>query len=232
MGTIYGIDRLILLPFDRQTQSIPWDTFLEKILIQELGAVGVVCGHDYRFGCGGEGDAYRLAAYCQRNSISCHVIPPYQLYGVTVSSTRLRTLVAEGELEAAATLLGHPFTLTGPVVAGRKLGRTIGIPTANLLPEECQLLPPYGVYASRVLTDMGTFLAVTNIGTRPTVMGHHVTIEPWLLDFDGDLYGRPLTLELHKFLRPEEKFPDLSALRQAILYNAAQTRSYFSGNKE
>ena len=127
-------------------------------------------------------------------------------------------------MAVARSLLGHPHMLSGTVMPGRQLGRTIGIPTANLWIPEGVLVPRFGVYACTAETEQGTFPAVTNIGTRPTVGGHRVTVEPWLLDFDGDLYGTKLTLYFYQFLRPERKFDSLEELKQEIFRNAEQTR--------
>ncbi len=228
MAEQYGIDQLITIPFDREMMTMPWENFLRDVLVNELGAVSLVCGHDYRFGSGGIGNAQRLKAGAGALGIDCHVIPAYQLHGVTVSSTHIRSLIQAGDMEGAGEFLGHPYTLTGRVVPGRGLGRTMGVPTANLELSPNRLLPPHGVYATRALTSQGDYLAVTNVGSRPTVGGHHVTIEPWLLDYAGDLYGQTVTLELHKFLRPEKKFQDLEALREEILRNANQTKAYFA----
>ena len=133
-------------------------------------------------------------------------------------------------MKEANAFLGHPHILSGTVVSGRKLGRTLGIPTANLaLPEETVKLP-FGVYACKAEVEGSTYLAVTNIGNRPTVGGHRVTVEPWLLDFEGDLYGKALTLSFYAFLRPEQKFPSLDALKEEIGKNALQTRKFFENN--
>lgn len=227
MSTQYGIEQLIIIPFDRETMTMSWERFFRDVLVEELGAVSLVCGHDYRFGKGGAGHAGNLAEAAASMGIRCHVIPPYQLHGVTVSSTHIRRLILAGDMEGAAEFLGHPYLLSGKVIPGRGLGRTIDVPTANLDIAADRLLPPHGVYAGKVVTAEGTFLAVTNVGSRPTVEGHHVTVEPWLLDYSGDLYGQEIRLELHKFLRPEQKFPSLAALREEILRNAQQTRDYF-----
>jgi len=228
MATQYGIDRLIVIPFDREMMAMPWEQFFRQVLVDELEAVALVCGHDYRFGKGGAGHAGNLAAAASSMGIRCHVIPPYQLHGVTVSSTHIRSLILSGDMESATDFLGHPYILSGKVVPGRGLGRTIDVPTANLEIAPDRLLPPHGVYATKAVTAAGTFLAVTNVGSRPTVEGHHVTIEPWLLDYCGDLYGQRVSLEFHKFLRPEKKFPSLDILREEILRNARQTRDYFA----
>ena len=125
-------------------------------------------------------------------------------------------------MEKAVEFLGHPHILTGTVVGGRKLGRTIGIPTANMLLPEGLLTPKFGVYACTATVDGRTYVAVTNIGTRPTVSGQGVTVEPWLLDFSGDLYGKEIALQFHKFLRPEQKFENLEALKAQIQKDAAE----------
>ena len=168
-----------------------------------------------------------------------------ELDGVTVSSTHIRGLVERGELEEAGRFLGHPFVLSGPVVHGSELGRTLGTPTANLLIPQGVIAPGFGVYAAkvRVLPDdpgrqpsrpeEGPYLAVTNVGVRPTVNPalSGVTVEPWILDFAGDLYGRTLRLELYRRLRLERRFSGVDELRSAILENAAQTRAYFAAKE-
>ena len=221
----YGMDDVIVLPFDRKLMTTHWAQFL-----QELDAEGFVCGHDFRFGNRGEGNAALLETYCEERHMPCAVVPAQMLDGKLISSTHIRNLLEQGKPEEAARFLGHPHILTGEVVSGRKLGRTLGIPTANLcLPEGVANLP-YGVYACKATVEGRTYLAVTNIGNRPTVGGHHTTVEPWLLDFEGDLYGKTLTLSFYAFLRPEQKFPDLLALKAEITKNAAETRKFFENN--
>ena len=224
-----GMDDVIVLPFDKQMQSMPWQEFL-TLLVEHYHAAGLVCGHDFRFGNRGEGNAKLLQDYCKEKSMPCAVVPEQKLEEVTISSTHIRSLLEQGQMEEAARFLGHPHMLTGCVVSGRKLGRTLGIPTANLaLPEDTVKLP-FGVYACKAEVDGKTYLAVTNIGNRPTVGGHRITVEPWLLDFEGDLYGKSLTLSFYSFLRSERKFPSLDALKEEIGKNALQTRKFFENN--
>ena len=222
----FGMDEVVILPFDKKMQSMPWQEFL-AMLVTTYGAAGLVCGHDFRFGHHGEGNAELLVQYCQQNGMSSAVVPAQMLEGIIISSTHIRQLLEEGKVDAAEQFLGHPHMLSGEVISGRKLGRTLGIPTANLaLPEElCKL--PFGVYACKATVAGETYLAVTNIGNRPTVGGHRVTVEPWLLDFHGDLYGKQLTLSFYRFLRPEKKFPSLDALKEEITKNAGETRKFF-----
>ena len=228
METRYGIRELVVAPFDVMRQ-MDWRDFVGRYLREELGAVHVVAGHDFHFGYRGEGSPRRLESECARLGMGCDIIPRVELNGVTVSSTYIRSLVAEGSAEQATCFLGHPHILSGKVVHGHELGRTLGAPTANLLVPEGVIAPGFGVYASRVLLPEGEWMAVTNVGTRPTVNQDRtaVTVEPWILDYGGDLYGKEIRVEFCARLRPERKFPSVRALRDAILENAAQTRTYF-----
>ena len=225
MQRLYGIDQVLTLHFDRATLEQPWQEFVRKTLVQKYRAAHVVCGHDYRFGAGGRGTPEKLAEECARLGVGFDCIPEIRLEGQTVSSTLIRSLLESGETAKAVRFLGHPHILTGTVISGRHLGRTLGIPTANLSVSEGILVPKFGVYAARAVFDGQTRPAVVNIGVRPTVDGHTVTVEPWILDFDGDLYGHTLRLELTDFLRPEQKFASLEALKSEILRNAETVRS-------
>ena len=224
-----GMDEVVVLPFDKQMRACHWQVFLET-LEESYGAGGLVCGHDFRFGNRGIGNAALLQNYCAERGMVCAVVPAQKLNGITVSSTHIRSLLENGAVAEANQFLGHPHILSGKVISGRKLGRTLGIPTANLaLPEETAMLP-FGVYACKAAVEGQTYLAVTNIGNRPTVGGHRITVEPWLLDFEGDLYGKDLTLSFYHFLRSEQKFPSLDALKEEIGKNALQTRKFFENN--
>ncbi len=225
--TLYGIDELLTLPFDRKRMEQPWKDFVEHSLLEEYGAVHLVCGYDFRFGAGGAGTPALLKDYCAQRGIGCDCIPQVCAGGEPVSSTRIRRLLQQGAMEEAVALLGHPHLIRGTVVEGRKLGRTIGIPTANVDPGERRLLPKGGVYVARAFFEGISRPAVVNIGSRPTVGGSHTTIEPWILDFEGDLYGKELSLELHAYLRQEQHFASLQELREEILRNAEQTRDFF-----
>ena len=221
-----GMDDVVVLPFDKQMRSMPWEDFL-TLLEERYRAAGLVCGHDFRFGDRGAGNAKLLREHCEAKKMPCAVVPEQKLDSVTVSSTHIRGLLEAGRIEEANRFLGHPHFFMGEVVSGRKLGRTLGIPTANLLIPEGVVQLRHGVYACKAVTRGKEYLAVTNIGNRPTVGGHRVTVEPWLMDFDGDLYGEELTLSFHAFLRPERKFDSLEELKDEIQKNAAQTRKIF-----
>lgn len=219
-------DTVITLPFDENMRHTSWREFLD-LLRRDYGAAGFVCGDDFRFGDKGAGTAFRLAEYCREHGLPCAIVPEQSIEGKRVSSTHIRALLEAGHMETAAKFLGHPHILTGEVVHGKQLGRTIGIPTANLLLPECLVIPRFGVYACRIGVDGKTYSAVTNIGTRPTVAGHGITVESWLLDFSGDLYGKTLTVEFHSFVRPEKKFGSLADLQAEIRRNAEYVEGYF-----
>ena len=232
MERLYGIDRVIFAPFDDNMMHCSWQDFLHELLIRENGAVHLVAGHDYRFGYKNEGTPQLLQEACAQLGIGCDIIPKVELEGITVSSTYIRTLVESGEVERAAEFLGHRHCLSQIVRHGQHFGRTIGIPTVNLTVPEGVLVPRYGVYITRVyLPDGRSFPGVTNVGVRPTVsQSDTVTVETFLLDFDGDLYDQEIRVEFCRRLRGEKKFDSLEALRQEIQRNAQQTREYFQEN--
>ena len=228
---VYGIQRVIFAPFDREMMTMPWQDFITELLVKQYGAVHLVAGHDYRFGHKNEGTVERLREKCRELGLGCDIIPKVELEGITVSSTYIRTLLEQGDVERAALFLGHPHCLSQTVRHGQRLGRTIGIPTVNLAVPAHVLTPERGVYITRAfLPDGRSCPGVTNVGTRPTVTeGDTVSVETYLLGFDGDLYGQTVRLEFHKRLRGEVKFPSLEALRQEILRNVAETEAYFAG---
>lgn len=216
-----GIEQLILLSFNRDLASLSPQQFVEQILVQQLNAKIVSVGSDFRFGYRRQGTAevlkqlatdYNITVYLN----SLHKYQDRQQQIVRVSSSLIRQALLEGEVPTANAMLGRPYSLLGTVVTGRQLGRTIGFPTANLkLPPE-KFLPRYGVYAVEVLLDETIVKGVMNIGCRPTVAGNAPTIEVHLLNWSGNLYGQSLEVNLQQFLRPEQKFDSLEALKQQI----------------
>ena len=219
----YAMDTVVTLPFDRALQDTFWVTFLEN-LMNHQGAAGFVCGEDFRFGRRGEGSADTLSAFCRERGLPYAVVPEQLLEGIRVSSTYIRGLIEAGDMGRAAEFLGHPYRLTGTVRHGKQLGRRLGFPTANLAFPDSLARPRFGVYACVARLPEGNFPAVTNLGLRPTVDGESVTVESWLLDFDGELYGREVTLDFFDFIRPERKFESLDAMREEIFRNAQQAR--------
>ena len=220
----YGMESVRVIAVTKENMSQPWQDFLRDLM--HLGAAGFVCGDDFHFGHRGEGNAEKLSAFCRDNHLPCAVVPEQTLDGIRISSSYIRQQIETGDMATAVRFLGHPHVLRGTVVHGKQLGRTLGIPTANLRLIPGMVVPRFGVYACRCIIDGKAWPAVTNVGTRPTVEGQSVTVEPWILDYSGDLYGREITLEFYYFIRPETKFSSLEELKAEIHRNAEETRKY------
>ena len=236
--TCLGVEQLVLLPFDRKLSALSPQQFVEEILVQHLRAQSISVGQDFRFGWRRSGTAADLQAIAATFGISVTTVSLQVCEDERISSSSIRQNLTNGDIQRANQLLGRPYTLTGLVVQGQQLGRTIGFPTANLqLPPE-KLLPRQGVYAGRVLIEevrsaecgVRSFLGVINIGSRPTVNGTSLSIEVHLLDWSGDLYGKTIKVELEKFLRPEQKFASLEALKAQIAADCDRARVYWSAN--
>ncbi|MFR5782080.1 MAG: riboflavin kinase, partial [Oscillospiraceae bacterium] len=198
-----------VIQFSEKTMHRPWREFIDSVT-EEMRACHSVVGYDFSFGWKGEGRPARLAAYCTEHGLGCDIISAVRIDGEVVSSTRIRALLTEGRIEEANRLLGHPHSLVDTVRSGFRLGHKLGSPTINMGFAPGVLVPRHGVYAAKVFLDDGTErMAVTNVGVRPTVSGgDHVSVESYILDYDGDLYDHRVRVEFHHFIRPERKFPD------------------------
>ena len=229
MERLYGIRQVIVAPFDHEMMTMSWEDFITKLLVGTYGAVYLVAGHDYRFGHKNAGTPELLQEKCRQLGLGCDIIPKVEYDGITVSSTYIRQLVESGQVERAAEFLGHRHCLSQTVTHGFRFGRTIGIPTINFTVPDHVLVPERGVYITRVyLPDGSSFAGVTNVGTRPTVSDSgKVSIETFLLDFDGDLYGKRIRLEFCRRLREEKKFESPQQLKDEVGKNIAQARAYF-----
>lgn len=223
-----GVEQLVLLPFDRELAALSPQQFVEKILVQQLRSQRISVGEDFCFGKARTGTATNLSAIAATYGIPVTIVPLETCKGKRISSSSIREALQQGDLECVEALLGRSYTLIGSVVEGQQLGRTIGFPTANIqLPPE-KFIPRQGVYAVRVDIEAETQLGVMNIGTRPTVNGTIPSAEVHLLDWSGDLYGKTITVHLEKFLRPEQKFASLEALRTQIEADCATAKSFLS----
>lgn len=229
---LFDIDEVIVAPFDRDMMTMHWEAFIH-LLVDKYHAGALVAGHDYRFGHKNTGTAQLLAEKAAELGLSCDIIPPVTLEGVTVSATHIRKLLEQGDVDAARRFLGHPFTLSGPILHGAGLGRHIGAPTVNLVPSEGQLIPPHGVYATRVLVDGERFAAVTNVGMRPTLDDRRgLTVESHILDRSLQLYDHTCRVEFFHMLRPERRFDSLDELQAQIARDVAETREYFKNQEQ
>lgn len=230
MRRLYGIQEVIMVPFDREMMTTSWQDYITEILIKRHHAIHLVAGHDHHFGHKNQGTPELLAQKCAELGLGCDIIPKVEIGGITVSSTYIRRLVELGQMERANQFLGHPHILTGAVRHGRGLGSSRLFPTANLSIPAHVLVPGHGVYVTRAaLPDGRAYAAVTNVGTRPTVNnGTDITVEASLLDYEGDLYGKTVRLEFLRHLRDEIRFDSLDALRAQIAADAETTRAYFA----
>jgi len=225
--TAVGADDVVMLPFDRHMMDTPWNEFVERTLIGRLNARHVAVGADFRFGKEARGDTALLADYCRQHKMTCQVVEKLELDGGEVSSTRIRALILNGDMEAAARLLGRPHFISGEVGQGRGIGRKLNAPTANLALPEGICLPPYGVYVSELEQDGRYLPAVTNLGQRPTFGAGLPTLETHVLSGPAELYGQHIRVYLLKYLRPEIAFDSPAALSSAIDADIAAARRYF-----
>jgi riboflavin kinase / FMN adenylyltransferase len=223
-----GVDVLALLPFTPELAALSPEEFATKVLADALRAKAVVVGEDFRFGKGRAGDVAALEALGQRLGFAVVAVEPVLDGGLPVSSTRIREALVEGDVVAAASLLGRPYFVEGEVVRGEGRGRTIGIPTANLAVEN-EILPKGGVYAARVgragEPHEPARPAVVNLGRRPTFGGRELTVEAHMLDFEADLYGQRLRVFFEARLRDEQAFPGKDALVAQIRADVAAARA-------
>lgn len=229
----FNIDKVAFLPFDREMMRMPWGRFLEDILIERMGAAHLVAGHDFCFGYKGEGTAPLLEERCRELGIGCDIIPKVEMEGITVSSTYIRSLVAEGDVERAAEFLGYRHFISGRTKRGRGIGSKELFATANIPLPEGILAPARGVYVTRVSVNGKLFDAVTNVGVNPTVAENGgPVIESHLIDFSGELYGSDLRVYFYKYIRPEQKFESIDALRAQIGRDIETSRRYLAAHRE
>jgi riboflavin kinase / FMN adenylyltransferase len=206
-----GVDELIVIPFDGERMSQTAEEFIDHELVERLEAVQVSVGENFRFGHRAKGDAALLAA---QDAFTTRVVQLVEVDGEIVSSTHIRGLVATGSVAEAARLLGAPFGMRGIVAHGDKRGRTLGFPTANLVPDPALAVPDHGIYACRAtVPGLGEWTAAVSIGVRPTfVTGRGLLVEAFLLDFDGDIYSRELRLDFVERIRGEKRFDSAETL--------------------
>lgn len=211
-----GIKREVIFPFNEETKNISAEDFIRDILIQKMDARYICVGEDFHFGKKRQGDVDMLSHFADQYGYQLQVLPKLTCDDENISSTRIRWELSTGKLDKVNELLGAPYFICGEVVHGNALGRTIGMPTANIMPEQGKVLPVFGVYATTVLVEGRVYAGVTNIGLKPTVGAEHATVETTLLDFSGDLYGKQIVVSFHHFLRREKKFAGLPQLREQM----------------
>jgi riboflavin kinase/FMN adenylyltransferase len=224
-----GVQSICCPDFD-EIRGRSADDFVQGILKGRMNAVSVVCGENFHFGAGSKADARQLADICRQHNITVSIVPPVCLDGQTVSSTLIREKLLAGDIKNANRMLGYDWCFTAEVIKGNQLGRTIGAPTANQIPSGI-ITPKRGVYAGKAcLPDGRIHPSVTNIGVRPTVGGENVVFETHIIGFNGDLYGKELTVSLLAFLREEVRFDSVQTLKEQIERDITKSIEIYSLN--
>ncbi len=227
-----GMDVLISYPFTEETRSMEPEEFIREILVRKLDAKVIIVGEDFHFGNQKKGDVAFLKKCEELYGFKVIASEKKKWKNEVISSSSIRKAIKDGDMEAANAMLGKPFMIRGEVVHGRRLGRTIGMPTVNQIPTNSKLLPPCGVYATMTLINGKHLPGVTNIGYKPTVgEEEYIGVETYIFDFDDDLYGKMIEVELYYYLRPELKFGSLEELVTRMREDIVITKQYFKENK-
>jgi riboflavin kinase/FMN adenylyltransferase len=228
----HGVDYLLQCPFTDEVMCMEAEAFVDWI-VRDLNVKSIVTGEDFRFGHNRRGDHALLAELAPRYGYELKVVEKLQYRGRDISSSYIREEILKGDIETANLLLGYPFFMRSEVIHGRQLGRRIGIPTVNMeLPAE-KLLPPKGVYATRVRLGEQIYAGVTNVGCKPTVNNSNkVNVETHILDYSGDLYGQSLRVDFYHYLRQEQKFPSIALLQAQMEQDITKIREYYKNITE
>lgn len=222
-----GIDYLIECPFTDEVMHMPAEDFI-KMLVKRLSARCIVAGTDCSFGYQRRGDYKMLKQYAPVYGYEARIVDKMQYKGRDISSTYIREEIATGNMEKAHLLLGYAYFVQGEIVHGNQIGRTIGIPTINLIPPKEKLLPPFGVYVAEAEIEGKSYKGIANVGCKPTIEGNNpIGVETHLLDFSGDLYGKHAKVSLLKRVRGEKKFHGIEELKQQMEKDVLFSRSYF-----
>ncbi|MCR5595473.1 MAG: riboflavin biosynthesis protein RibF [Lachnospiraceae bacterium] len=222
-----GVDVLIEFPMNQNTAAITAEEFVTDYLVKRMRAGVITAGVDLSFGYKGLGNADLLERLGKDNSYECHIIDKVTYKGEEISSTRIRNALSDGDMETVSALLGSPYRVSGVVAHGRKLGRTIGMPTANVIIPPDKMTGPKGVYYSKVYTAEGVYPAISNVGVKPTVIDDELLCcESYIYGYDRDIYGQYIEVELMHFVRPERKFEGIEELKDQMQHDIAGGMSY------
>lgn len=223
------VDTLVSYPFTKQTASMAPEQFIEKVLMGKIGAKVIVVGNDFHFGFQRKGNVALLRKYAQKFGYEVVSLEKLEDENQVVSSTRVRNEIKFGNMEKVTRLLTVPYAIVSEVIHGKQLGRTIGMPTINQQVEKNKIVPPHGVYVSKVYLADGVYGGITNIGVKPTVSGEkQVGVETHIFDFEGDLYGKILKTEILHFVRKEQKFATIDALKEQMHRDMAFGKTYLN----
>jgi riboflavin kinase/FMN adenylyltransferase len=222
------VDCFVECPFTEELHTMSAEEFVQKVLIDIFHVQYLVVGDDFRFGHGRKGTPQLLKEYEREGEFRVEILAKEKYQEKDISSTYIKEVIAKGDMELASTLLGYPYTLVGEVIHGRQLGRTIGVPTMNLLPAKEKHLPKRGVYFCKTYIDNESYSGICNIGVKPTIAGEEEeTVEIHLLAYAKEIYGKEIVVEILKRERQERKFANLEALKQQIQKDIEQAKIYF-----
>lgn len=225
-----GVDLLVECPFTADLICMMPETFVKKILVKQLKAVHVVVGADYHFGYRRSGNVDTLIELGRKYGFTVEIVRKVLDIEDKVSSSTIRKELSVGNMERVNELLGYEYFITGEVIHGDKMGTAFGIPTTNLIPQPGKLLPPNGVYITRTTIGKKTYMGMTNIGCKPTVNGSFIGVETHLFDCSGDLYGKKEKVRVLHYVRPEQKFANISELKVQIMKDKEQIEAYIAKN--
>jgi len=223
-----GVDALLEVPFDRDFAAMEAETFFRQWLVEGLKIRSLVVGYDFRFGASGKGDYHLLRELADASGVHLERIPPVMEGDTIISSSVIRQLLAQGQIELANKMLGYPFTIDGPVVKGEQIGRRLGFPTANIRIEPQYLLPCYGVYLVRMIDGEKGFYGLANVGIKPTFGQYKPLVEVYLMDVEVNLYGHHVRIEFLRFIRPENRFSGPESLQRQINHDLETARKYLN----
>tara|TARA_R110000868_G_scaffold203318_1_gene451112 strand:+ start:4035 stop:4991 length:957 start_codon:yes stop_codon:yes gene_type:complete len=227
-----GIENLVIHPFDETFSRLTAEEFVSTVLVDQFHIHKIIIGHDHRFGRNRTANIEDLINFGKQYGFEVEQISVQEINDLSVSSTKIRNALLEGNMDLANEYLGYDYFLTGTIFKGKQLGRTIGFPTANLnIEENYKLIPLNGVYIVKSTIDQKTVYGMMNIGFNPTVKGESLSIEIHYLDFDADLYNQKISVSILKYLRPEEKFDSIDTLKKQLQKDKEATTNYITGLK-
>ena len=226
-----GVDYVFNIPFTEEILRMSPEEFIEEILVKRFNIREAYCGFNYSFGYKASGTPEVLMHEGLKHGFGIHVQEPYVIDGVVVSSTYIRQLIEEGRMEEAAKFMGRMYSVSGEIIVGNKLGRTIGFPTCNILVDDTMTTPPNGVYITTCTIDGVTRSSVTNVGVKPTIGTYEKNIETHIFDFNEDVYGKQIRVDFIKHTRGEQKFDGLDALKKQIESDSIEARVWHRQNR-
>ncbi len=222
------VDCMIQCPFTKEIREMEAEAFIEKFLVEKLHASYIVVGTDFHFGHRKRGNVGMLARYAEKYHYQLDVLDKELFQGREISSTYVRAALADGDVELANLLLGYPYHMSGVVEHGQRLGTTLGFPTMNIIPADRKIVPRYGVYTCKIWIDGEVFTGIGNVGMRPTVTEEkRVLLEVFVFEYDGDAYGKNITVEFCAFERPEKKFDSIEEMKRQVDLDITLGREYF-----